>query len=216
MDGEDSELGDHDQITDDYAERNGRKVAKPGSIPINAQQDVQQGRKSLTSGSLSATPPLNGYGLAGGGSFHEHVPYATSGATREGENGEEQEVGNDTAAQLFQSPIHIPTDALHLLLKASGQSEDLHRKDLEAQRRPPTGKSFIDPSPSHKLGSTKPVQSRILEELKPESNIDPAIAGTRTENGRTPVPRETLDIWSRLRFVRAGWFTAREGIAYMN
>jgi len=30
------------------------------------------------------------------------------------------------------------------------------------------------------------------------------------------VPQELLDVWTRQRFVRQGWFTAREAIAYVD
>ena len=210
LDGEESEPGDQDQAIDDYAERNGRRILKAGSVTNNALQNPPQGRKSLTLGSLTATPPLHNYSLEEQ-PFDTHTPYATGGAIRDTENGGEEEVGNDTAAQLFQSPINIPTDALHLLLEASNKSEDLHRRELQSQQRRSAGLPITGLSSSRNIGSV-----RALGDLKHESNIDPAIAGDRAQNGRSPIPRKTLDVWSRLRFVRAGWFTAREGIAYVN
>ncbi len=216
-DGEGSDTGDQDHIIDDYAKRNGRKSVKTDGSVNNPPSGTQHGRRSITSSSFSATSPSNGYSLTGDGSFQEPAQYATGGAIGNSEDGQEQEVANDTAAALFQSPINIPGDALHLLLKASGQSEDLQRRDLESQSKRSTGQSIAGPS-SVQGGyrSTQAAAPQNSRAQKSEVNIDPAIAADRSENGRSSIPKETLEIWSRLRFVRAGWFTAREGISYLN
>ena len=219
---EESEHGDQDHVSDDYAKRNRRKGTNTAEGPEPQPEPIaQQGRRSLTSGSYPASSPVNGYNLAGERQYQQPGPYSPGGAIGaigNTENGQDQEVANDTAAALFQSPINIPGDALHLLLKASGQSEDLQRRDLESQRRRSTGQSIL-PSPSSlpaDYRSAKAAMPQVSGNHKSQSNIDPAIAGDRSGNGKMQIPKETLDVWSRLRFVRAGWFTAREGISYLN
>ena len=44
--------------------------------------------------------------------------------------------------------------------------------------------------------------------------LDPAIAGHK--GTRHPPSKQVLSTWSRLRFVRAGWFTAVEAVNYVN
>lgn len=206
-----SEQSNEGHVVDDYAQRNGRKVARTGTAITKAQPE---GRRSLTAGSFSAASPLDGYTLAGDGSFQQH----NSGrAIAKSEDSQDQEVANDTAAALFQSPINIPGDALHLLLKASNQSEFLQRKDIEAQRRHSRGPSAPGPSSTQEsYRYIKGVAPQTSQGSRYESNIDPAIAADKTGNCKATIPKETLDTWSRLRFVRAGWFTAREGILYIN
>lgn len=168
-------------------------------------------RRALNSESLSATPPTHGYSLAGEGSFSQQNPYATSENIDSSENGKDQEVVNDAAAALLQGAINIPGDALHLLLKASGESEDLQNRELNPHRRVSNGQS---------TGGNRPVQNnyRITEPAAPHLSgpqgqvMDPAI---EEGEGKANIPKETLEVWSRLRFVRAGWFTAREGVQYV-
>lgn len=178
---------------------------------------MQHHQRSLTSGSFSATSPLNGYNLPNHESYQQPSPYATGESLRTGDEGQDQEVTNETAAALLQGPINIPGDALHLLLKASGQSEDLQRRDTASQGRSSAAQSA--PGLASVQEKYRPAKSDSLSAQPVQhypSNIDPAIAGDRPQNGKTLVPKETMNVWSRLRFVRAGWFTAREGILYMD
>ncbi|KAL8870394.1 MAG: hypothetical protein Q9174_003553, partial [Haloplaca sp. 1 TL-2023] len=66
-------------------------------------------------------------------------------------------------------------------------------------------------------------QSRFTRPGRPASyhkkeNIDPAIAASAGAQPLPDAPEFTIALktWSRLRFVRAGWFTAREAIAYID
>ena len=210
--GEESEPGDHDSALDEYTANNRRKSFKPEQNVINRQAGAHQGhQRLLSSGSLSATPPTHGYNPAGEGAFPQQDTYVTSENIDSSENGKDQEVANDAAAALLQGPINIPTDALHLLLKASGESGEFPPKELNAHQRSSTGQS---------TGVIRPTQRnyRVTEPAAPHLSgpqgqmMDPAIKGGE---GRVNIPKETLDVWSRLRFVRAGWFTAREGISYV-
>ena len=125
-----------------------------------------------------------------------------------------QEVANEAAAALFQTPINTPGDALHLLLEASGRSENLQREGNGIQEHQQTLSS-----PSMHDNN----QSRFTRPGRPASyhkkeNIDPAIAASAGAQLLPEAPEfaRAVKTWSRLRFVRAGWFTAREAIAYID
>lgn len=213
-DGEEVEVGDEDNVVDDYAQRNGRKTSKTGVPAYNSEPVLQHARRSMTAGSLPATSPLDGYNLPSDGSYQQPSPYTTGEAMRNSEEGQDQEVANETAAALFQSRINIPGDALHLLLKASNQSEDLHRRDsISKTSTSQLNRQSIAMQGDYSSGGSN--NMRYQGGLGHMPNIDPAISNDRSESGKTPIPKDVLSVWSRLRFVRAGWFTAREGISYI-
>ena len=124
---------------------------------------------------------------------------------------QDQEVTNETAAALFQSPINNPGDALHLLLEASGRSEDL---TFRGQQGNPDHEGILVSRSNY----TAP-QSGTRDTAKHQTqtdNIDPAIShDTNSSNSPTHV-QDALKTWSRLRFVRAGWFTAAEAMSYVD
>ncbi|CAD6567272.1 MAG: hypothetical protein ASARMPREDX12_000176 [Alectoria sarmentosa] len=181
------------------------------------QQLLPHGQQSLTSGSLPSTSPLDGYDLHREGPFQHDGRYATDRELGRAEDGQDQEVSNETAAALFQSPINVPGDALHLLLKASDESEHMQRRDTASLGRNSTSQSVRNSSIAqlkHNSGHSSQHQAGQTYPL----NIDPAISGSNADNESTPIPIpiEALRLWSRLRFVRAGWFTAKEAISYVD
>lgn len=130
------------------------------------------------------------------------------------EIGQDQEVTNETAAALFQSPINTPGDALHLLLKASGQSESLNRQGSNSQ----TSQQLLPPnkdSPSSAGRSNFAKPGLPLSLLVQNDNIDPLISSSRVSHTSSEYVK-AFKAWSRLRFVRAGWFTAHEAISYVD
>ena len=126
---------------------------------------------------------------------------------------EGREVTNQTAAALFKSPIHNPGDALHLLVDAVARSGDLDRRSSQTQANLFQQDGDYIGTLSKPLGHNTRTQSALLA-------IDPAIAGTGTGPGHGAVEdggmKDALLAWSRFRFVRAGWLTAREAISYIN
>lgn len=171
-------------------------------------------------GSLSVTSPLDGYSVTGQGHYQHPGPYSTDTTTRRPEEDPDQEVTNEAAAALFQTPINTPGDALHLLLKASKENEHFQRRDTETSGR----RSASHPNVQIKTapGDYKSPPPRSVNDSRGQnylSNIDPAISGKTARQGRV-APRilstDTIRLWSRLRFVRAGWFTAREAVEYLD
>ena len=135
------------------------------------------------------------------------------------ETSQDREVTNETAAALFQSPINGPSDALHLLLEASSRSGDINRQlkgRISNQHRSSAGKDLVTPQKLHD-GQRQYVGLDPVLQGEP-ANIDPAImTGDKPETRATTSDVcEALHIWSRLRFVRAGWLTATEAMSYID
>ena len=200
-------------LEEEYAAHLSRKKSSRSSGSYN-RQPLTHGLQSLNSGPLPTTSPLlEAYDLR-----QERLQGHDNSYDRElGEagDGQEQEVSNETAAALLQSPINVPGDALHLLLKASDETEHLQRRDTASGGRRSASQSVRNPSIAHGTHhSGYPSQHQIVQNYP--LNIDPAISGSNAENDSTPIPAEALKLWSRLRFVRAGWFTAKEAISYVD
>ncbi|KAL9128162.1 MAG: hypothetical protein Q9217_003105 [Psora testacea] len=212
-DGADEELGECDDAVASHLAR--RTSVRTGGSFDDGYAGSQRTRHSIGSGSISAKPPLEGYGQAQVGPYHQSVQYGAGPPGSRTEIAQDQEVTNETAAALFQSPINTPGDALHLLLKASGESEDLPNhgtsgstdfKEKLVHGHGPAKKSSLSKAPCGVL--------RQAGQAANVASVDPAIAGP--DQGTPPPSQEALSIWARLRFVRAGWFTAREAMAYID
>ena len=203
--------------TDGYATRNHRRKISNLQDPLDdSQPRVWHSQTSAASKSPSPGSPTGGYGWEDQDRSYQPSAYVREAGQDPTVTPGEQEVTNETAAALFQSPINNPGDALHLLLEASGRTGDLHRQT------------------SSKVEESKVVRSRASAHgvaqrpnlIQPSdhhdylSRIDPAIANsTASENEPGSVLnlyRKALKTWSSLRFVRAGWFTAIEAMAYID
>ena len=126
---------------------------------------------------------------------------------------ESQHVTNETAAEFLSKEINGPGDALHLLFEAAGRTGDLNRHSIGSQTKPmkPSSPTSRPQNPTITAGGSK---SGV-------DFIDPAITGkpTRSDGYQTRAAArfpEAIRAWSRLRFVRAGWFTAREAMMYID
>ena len=159
--------------------------------------------------------------------YHGHLEYSESQHVALEQGGqcvssvgqeEDEEVSNETAAALFHSPIHNPRDALHLLLEASGRSEVLDQDYTNTQEG--------SQQTSNTETNCEIKGKSSVSDLKGEGphcgsnnrDIDPTL--TR-QSGKAfalidPFLQESLRAWYRLRFVRAGWFTAQEAISYFD
>ena len=212
-DSEDGYSAGDGTLDEEHAAHLARRKASRSSGLYN-RQPLPHGLTARNSGSLPATSPLAEYDLRRERPSSHDSPYSTSRELGKAEEGQDQEVSNETAAALFQSPINIPGDALHLLLKASDESEHMQRRDTAPAGRRSTSQSVRNPSNAHGTYNYRNSSQHPVGQNYP-SNIDPAISGSNTDNDSSPVPTEALKLWSRLRFVRAGWFTAKEAITYV-
>lgn len=198
-DGEDIEGAD-DDVQDDYAARNRRRSTLP------ATRSAGQGQAD----SQSMSPPSQGYGSGS----HPPALFPDSGA-----DPKDQEVTNETAAELFRTPIHNPGDALHLLFEAAGRSGDLiqdnsHGGDKLAPQGARAQASSKSPLGQH---GTQPSLRGISKEQV--MDVNGQAANSRISQVVKHDPQDlrcALKAWARLRFVRAGWFTAREAVSYID
>ena len=211
-------------VEDEYTLRNHRKKIPRIPDPLDAPQTrVWHSQTSAASRSSSPASPTGAYGWDGQERAHQPRTYVPETEQDLAITPGEQEVTNETAAALFQSPINNPGDALHLLLEASGRTGDLHRQasakgeadKTGSSKEPVPGLSNVDGDFHRPRSLTRPSDPKDYL-----SNIDPSItnnAASGDEPGSVlSLYRKALKMWSSLRFVRAGWFTAVEAMSYID
>ena len=113
---------------------------------------------------------------------------------------------NKDAADKLNPAIATSYEALHLLSQAATQTEKANRL------------SGMSPSTPYATPSTASSRLRGSSNvISPGNLIDPAINIGHAQ-GEVPEAEwnKALQAWSRMRFVRAGWFTAREAITYVD
>ncbi|KAL4920545.1 hypothetical protein BDW62DRAFT_198850 [Aspergillus aurantiobrunneus] len=145
-----------------------------------------------------------------------------------------QPMMNRTAVELLSPAISNSHDALHLLSEAAGRTEDLNRQRLEnryaATRQ--SASSFASPmsmtqaetprsaggsfSRQHSLGTAQTGNYyQATRVASGESHLDTrdrtSSAGHLSDSGYL----DAVKAWSRLRFVRAGWLSVEESMAYV-
>lgn len=208
-------------MDDDYAERNSRRrISLNQTLPLNRDATVRQSQRSLDSGSQPSTPPGATYDLNNRELPPPSNPYYGDVGGVSTETSQDQEVTNDTAAALFQSPINNPGDALYLLLEASGRTEDINRQKNRPQSDQDSAslnKDFATPQIIYNNGR-RPYDGLVPALSSHPTNIDPAIiTGHITEpHSIASEVLTAVKAWSRLRFVRAGWLTATEAMSYLD
>ncbi|TKA69824.1 hypothetical protein B0A55_07503 [Friedmanniomyces simplex] len=138
---------------------------------------------------------------------------------------QDEKASDQTAAMLQASEVHGGHDALKVLYQAAQIRDRMNSR--EYLERP----EFTGPSPSDLPPATSPIGGRAIPGTfsQDQASTFPSYhalrAGDNTHTSRgsiaesTPAERaaysDALKAWSRFRFVREGWFTAKEGIAYI-
>ena len=213
-------LAEGDDINDDYAERNSRRKMSPGQASsLSRDAALRESQRSLYSGSQSTTPPTAGYSLRNREPPPASNPYYGDVGDGSTEASQDREVTNETAAALFQSPINNPGDALHLLLEASGRTEDINRQQKRRQSNQHTSPIDKDIIENQNVYDTPRGFDGLAPVLQVQpANIDPAIiTGNFPESlSNTADLHGAANAWSRLRFVRAGWLTGIEAMSYID
>ena len=117
---------------------------------------------------------------------------------------------NKAAADALNPAIATSYDALYLLSQAAGQTGEAGIQNQQNGPRNLKSPSTTFESP----GSTNPSHHRTLSNtMTPSNMIDPSMA---LDNEQANAEYQSaLRAWSRMRFVRAGWFTAHEAIDYI-
>lgn len=143
---------------------------------------------------------------------------------------------NKTAAELLSPAITNTHDALHLLSEAAGRTEDLNRQQLEysyaANQSSSSNFTPTSVSPMGQAGTPGKVSRSNssnhhggapvgwYQQGKDSKNMD-IVAEVADAVLSPPKPPEDVGYakarraWSRLRFIRAGWFSVDEAMAYI-
>ena len=195
--GDDPNASSDDDLDEDFRRRNGRSRTAHGTLiapyhgsPYNA---------------YGATPQVDGRAAPNGLPEPIHGPSRVHLANIRRpnslpQNTVPQNLSNEAAATLLNSPINNPGEALYLLVDAAKRSEDMER-----QRGNDGGKRASEnDNKGVARGQNSPIDPAITNEVQDQP----------TEAQRA-VTQAALQAWSRLRFVHAGWFTSKEAMEYV-
>jgi Fungal Zn(2)-Cys(6) binuclear cluster domain len=126
---------------------------------------------------------------------------------------------NKEAANILRPPIATSHEALHLLSVAAGQTEEANRQNsqnLPSHLRSP---STTFGTPSSAGASHARTTSHNMASGEKLSG-DAARFGMTTAQAFDPAENksylEAVQMWSRMRLVKDGWFTETEAIAYVD
>ncbi|OJD29400.1 fungal zn binuclear cluster domain containing protein [Diplodia corticola] len=205
--------GFEDEEPADFEVHNGRKRLREDSETPRRPSFVQQ-------------PPIP-RPLTPGGSVGRLQPLRRPNANQQSSHDDQQQVNNETTAILQSKEVFSGHDALNLLFEAAGRTGDMehHRSDSNTMhQRTMSTASMTATTPGSQPNLTSPGVNSSQPYPSPaahstaEPAIDPAIAQgqPQTEANNQGGFEQAIKAWSRFRFVRAGWFTAREGIAYLD
>ncbi|KAI9837359.1 MAG: hypothetical protein M1819_000434 [Sarea resinae] len=135
---------------------------------------------------------------------------------------------NDTAVELLKGEVYSGHDALNLLYEAAGRSGDINHRRTGSQSSFQASPTITGDTPRSYETSTGGGRARVTQWAGDFSNfgrfglrgptpIDPALTGIAASmsNEDDVAMQSALKAWSNFRFVRAGWFMAKEAIAYV-
>lgn len=175
-------------LGDEFVVRNKRARTSNSSIDALRIGNIAPGPYGEVTGGISYQDENSELGIEGG--------------RKKGGN---PSVQNQAAAKLFSNLISGPPDALRMLVDAAEQTQsDDH--------------AFVRRESGHELPSSgreiaRRVSGLLGDALMPA--IDPRIVQMQQTMESDPEMANAVQAWSSLRFVRAGWFTPQEGIAYV-
>jgi hypothetical protein len=159
--------------------------------------------------------------LAGSGSSQTLSPRPIAAITspRTNMRNANEHMLNKEAANILHPSIATSHEALHLLSVAAGQTEEANRQSsqsLPSHLRSPST-TFGTPSStgaSHRRGTSHNMASGE------QASGEAANFGMTSEQSFDPVEtkifQDALQMWSRMRLVKDGWFTATEAMAYVD
>jgi hypothetical protein len=204
-----------DILTEEYIERNRRGTT---GMAIGQNRDSSNGNdgrgNSLPPYNVYGPMPADGYpgknsevgGISSPGQGH---PSTSSSIRRFAKSSEGGDMTIDHAADLFHRQISNPRDALHLLVHAVANAENLERRESLERRQTLQGEK--------KQSGTLPKGPNGTDCSGSDSSvIDPALTSSSNASVVELGTKEALKAWSRMRFVRAGWLRAPEAIAYID
>jgi hypothetical protein len=195
---------DFDEI-DDYEVRNGRKRMRSESKTVPEPVSVVS-----ANGAAYLSQPLTP-----GGSIGRYEPLrrpTTASGQPPPTDEEDQKVNNETVATLQAGEVYSGHDALNLLFEAAhhrtGSNTSLQRPTLGST--PGSQTNFASPQvTTHVRNNSRAAAS--------DAAVDPAISQPMLpEPPNEYAFTEAVRAWTKFRFVRAGWLTAKEAIAYID
>lgn len=190
--------------------RNGRKRhhgsdAQPEPISISSANNAAYISQPLTpGGSVGRYEPLR-------------RPNTSADRQPPHNDEEDQKVSNETMATLQAGEVYSGHDALNLLFEAAGMNGHHPRTGSSSSMQRPTIGSTPGSQTNFASPQANPSHGRSTSRAAPESSVDPAL-----QQPLIPEPpneaafADAVRAWSKFRFVRAGWLTAKEAIAYID
>jgi hypothetical protein len=199
---------DEYEEVDDYEVRNGRKRQRSDGLPepltITTATNAAYVSQPLTpGGSVGRYEPLRRPNTSGG---NHSAP----------ENEEDQKVNNETVATLQAGEVYSGHDALNLLFEAAGMNAH-HRTGSNSSHQRPT----IGGTPGSQTNFASPQANVSHVRGNSRGNVEPSVDPAIQQPMIPDPPNEAafadaVRAWSKFRFVRAGWLTAKEAIAYID
>ncbi|KAF2157237.1 hypothetical protein K461DRAFT_325727 [Myriangium duriaei CBS 260.36] len=204
---------------DDFEIRGGRKRLKGEDDDANEVNGRGYSAFPLTPGGIAPPPRLG----------HAHRPTLTTSVSYTAshpsarEEQEDEQLGAHTAAILQNAEVHSGHDALKTLLEAAttqagGSNSTSSRQDGMPVRSPhdiPTSSpGLARRATNNSLPPPVGIFSPGQPQVDPALNNGPVFGSTASATAAEHTA--ALKAWSRFRFVRAGWFSAREAIDYVN
>jgi hypothetical protein len=205
-----------EEPVDDYELRNGRKRPRTAPDPIHIAASATYVSQPLTpGGSVGRYEPLRRPTL-----------HASSSDSPQNEE-DERKASNATTAILQTKEVYSGHDALKLLFEAAGRNGDIehHRTGSSSSHQRPTfgGSSTTSQTvfTSPQATATHDFTRRSHPPTVPEPSVGPAYPHPLQHPVLPEPPNDAsfaaaLQAWSKFRFVRAGWLTAKEAIAYID
>lgn len=191
---------------DDYEVRNGRKRVRsetqhvPEPISVSANGATYLSQPLTPGGSIGRYEPLR-------------RPTTSAGTQPQPNDEEDQKVNNETVATLQAGEVYSGHDALNLLFEAAhhrtGSASSMQRPTLGST--PGSQTNFASPqvNTAHVRNNSRAAAS--------EAAVDPAISQPMLPDPPNEYAfTEAVRAWTKFRFVRAGWLTAKEAIAYVD
>jgi hypothetical protein len=191
---------------------------KPSSSPATSSRMPHTAPKEQYSPNSSPTSHFSETRNGRPGSYSVQARSAGLGYSLESR----QHVMNKTAADLLSPTISNSHDALHLLSEAAGRTEDLNRQSLENRARQSASSFGSQMSPAAQAGMpggrhslSKPPRSTPADGYFHVNGSDYRDNSVSSADRPDPGYLDAVKAWSRLRFVRAGWLTVEEAMAYI-
>ncbi|EMD87714.1 hypothetical protein COCHEDRAFT_1143170 [Bipolaris maydis C5] len=200
--------GDDYDEADDYEIRNARKRQRSDGVQepltITTANSAAYISQPLTpGGSIGRYEPLR-------------RPNTSAGQSSQHNDDEDQKVNNETLATLQTGEVYSGHDALNLLFEAAGMNAHHRTGSSSSLQRPNLGST---PGSQTNFASPRPNQSHARTNSRPtaEPSVDPAIQQPLLPDPPNEAAfADAVRAWSKFRFVRAGWLTAKEAIAYID